>query len=75
MFHLVGLEGVWPEIEKHEQIIALSTGGDSKKSLELIIEDIAQALGKDEREDELLILRRILCTTNAAGGVPDPALK
>ena len=44
-------------------------GGDA---IQLIIEDIAEALGEDEREDEVLVFRRVLRTTDGAGGVPDP---
>ena len=44
-------------------------GGDA---VQLVIEDIAEALGEDEREDEVLVFRRVLRATDGTGGVPDP---
>jgi hypothetical protein len=44
-------------------------GGDA---VQLIIEDVAEALGENEGEDVVLVFRRVLCAANGAGGVPDP---
>ena len=41
-------------------------------AVQLVIEDIAESLGKDEREDEVLELRRLLRAPDAASGVPNP---
>ena len=44
-------------------------------AIQLVIEDIAQALGEDEREDVVLELGRILRAANGTGGVPDPGFE
>jgi hypothetical protein len=44
-------------------------------TVQLIVKNIAEAFGKDKREDELLIFRRILGPTNGTGSVPDPAFQ
>ena len=44
-------------------------------AVQLVIEYVAEPLGKDEREDEFLVLRSVLRTTDRAGGVPNPGLK
>ena len=46
-----------------------------RDAVQLVIEDVAQALGEDEGEDVILVFRRILGTANGAGGVPDPGFK
>ena len=43
-----------------------------RDAVQLVIEDIAEALGKDEREDVVFELGRILRAANGAGSVPDP---
>jgi hypothetical protein len=42
-------------------------------AVQLVIEDVAEALGEDEREDVVLVFRRVLGAADGAGGVPDPA--
>jgi len=44
-------------------------------TVQLIVKNIAEAFGKDEREDELLIFRRILSPADGTGSVPDPAFQ
>ena len=41
-------------------------------AVQLVVEHVAQALGEDEREDEVLVLRRVLRAADGTGGVPDP---
>jgi hypothetical protein len=43
--------------------------------VQLIVENIAEALGENERQDVVLLFRGILCPTNRAGCVPDPGFK
>ena len=43
-------------------------GGDA---VQLVVEDVAEALGEDEREDVVLVFRRVLGPADGAGGVPD----
>ena len=47
-------------------------GGDA---VHLVVEDVAEALGEDEREDEVLVFRCVLGPADGAGGVPDPGLE
>ena len=51
---------------------ARSLFGDT---VQLVIENIAEALGEDEREDVVLELRRILRASNGTSGVPDPGFE
>ena len=44
-------------------------------AVQLVVEDVAEALGEDEREDVVLVLRRILGAADGAGGVPDPGFE
>ena len=44
-------------------------------AVQLVVEDVAEALGEDKREDEFLELRGILRTANRAGGVPNPGFE
>ena len=44
-------------------------------AVQLIIEDVTQALGEDERKDELLVFRRVLGAADRAGGIPDPGFE
>ena len=44
-------------------------------AVQLIIEDIAEALREDEREDVVLVFRCVLRPANGAGGVPDPGFE
>ena len=44
-------------------------------AVQLIVEDVAEALGEDEREDEVLELRRFLRAADGARGVPDPGFE
>jgi hypothetical protein len=44
-------------------------------AVEFVVEDIAEPLGEDEREDEILVFGRILGTADGAGGIPDPSFE
>jgi len=41
-------------------------------AVQLVVEDIAEPLGEDEREDVVLVFRCVLGSTDGASGVPDP---
>lgn len=45
-------------------------GGDAVQLV--VVEDVAEPLGEDERQDEVLELRGFLRSADPAGGVPDP---
>lgn len=44
-------------------------------AVQLVIKDVAKALGENEREDVVLVLRRVLGTTDGTRGVPDPGFE
>ncbi len=44
-------------------------------AVDLVVEHVAEALGEDEREDELLVFRRVLRAADGTGGVPDPGFE
>ena len=44
-------------------------------AVQLVVEDVAQALGEDEREDVVLVFRRVLGAADGAGGIPDPGFE
>ena len=44
-------------------------------AIQLVIEHVAEALGEDEGEDIVFVLRRVLGPANGAGGVPDPGFE
>ena len=44
-------------------------------AVQLVVEDVAQALGEDQREDEVLELGRILRAADAARRIPDPGFE
>src|SRR5439155_8051159 len=46
-----------------------------RDAIQFVIEDIAQAFGEDERENELLVFGRVLRAANGAGGIPNPGFK
>ena len=44
-------------------------------AVQLVVEDIAQPLGEDQREDELLVFRRILRAADGTRRIPDPGFE
>ena len=44
-------------------------------AVQLIVENIAEPLGEDEREDVVLVLGGVLRAADRAGGVPDPGFE
>ena len=44
-------------------------------AIQFVIEDIAEALGENERKDVVLELGRILRAANGTGGIPDPGFE
>jgi hypothetical protein len=44
-------------------------------AVQLVIEDIAEALREDEREDVVLVFRRVLGPADGARGIPDPGFE
>ena len=44
-------------------------------AVELVVEDVAQPFGENQRQDEVLELRRLLRPADAASGVPNPGLE
>ena len=70
------------QVEAHQLVVGLDElegllaradfRGDA---VQLVIEDVAEALGEDERQDEVLVFGCILGPANGAGGVPDPGFE
>ena len=59
-----------------DQVEGLGAGADLLgDAVELVVEDVAEALGEDEREDELLVFGCILGAADGAGGVPNPGFE
>jgi hypothetical protein len=44
-------------------------------AVQFVVEDVAQALGEDEREDVVLVLGRILGPADGTGRIPDPGFE
>lgn len=44
-------------------------------TVQLVIKDIAETLGEDERQDEVLVFRSILGTPDRTGCGPDPGFE
>ena len=44
-------------------------------AIQLVVKDIAQPFREDQRQDILLVLRRILCTANRTRRIPDPGFE
>ncbi len=51
---------------------AAEVGGEA---VDLIVVDVAEALGEDKRKDVLLVFRGILRATNRTGGIPNPCFE
>ena len=47
-------------------------GGDA---VQLVVENVAEALGEDQREDVVLVFRSVLGSPNGTGGIPDPGFE
>ena len=70
------------EVEADELVVGLGElegllartdlGGDA---VQLVVEDVAQPLGEDQRQDVVLVFGSILGAANGAGGVPDPGFE
>lgn len=79
---LLGIVRHEGEVEAHELRVSLHEGegflaradfiGDA---VEFVVEDVAEALGEDEREDVVLVFRRVLGPADGAGRVPDPVFE
>ena len=52
----------------------LAVGMSEALGQQLVIENVAEPLGEDQREDEILELRGLLRPADAARGVPNPGL-
>ena len=79
---VVGVLRLKREVEPHELLVVLhqlerlgSRADLLGYAVQLVVENIAQALGEDKRKDKLLVLRRVLCPANGAGRVPDPGFE
>lgn len=58
------------------QLEGLLTGADFPgDSVHLVIEDITEALRKDEGKDVVLIFRSIFSPSDGGRGIPDPGLE
>ncbi len=44
-------------------------------AVQLVVEDVAETLGEDQRQDVILVFRRVLGAPNGTGGVPDPGFE
>jgi len=70
------------QVEAHQLVVGpgeleglLARADFLRDAVQLVIEDIAQALGEDEREDVVLELGRILRAANGTGCIPDPGFE
>ena len=43
-----------------------------RDAVHFVVEDITQALGEDQRQDVVLVLRRVLRAADGAGCIPQP---
>lgn len=78
---LLGIVRQEREVEADELVIGLgelegllARADFSGYAVQLVVEHIAQALGEDQWQDEILVFGRILGTTDGASSVPDPGL-
>jgi hypothetical protein len=56
-----------------DQLERLGPGADLLRDpIQLVIKDVAKPLRKDQRKNELLVLRRIFRTADRAGRILDP---
>ena len=79
---LLGIVRHQGEVEADELVVGLGElegllaradlGGDA---VQFVVEDVAEALGEDQREDVVLVFRRVLGPADGAGGVPDPGFE
>ena len=76
---LLGIVGDKRKIETNQLVVSprkleclLAQTDLSGNAVQLVVEDIAEALGKNKRENVVLVFRRILGTTNRTGSLPDP---
>jgi hypothetical protein len=46
-----------------------------RNAVQLVVEDVAEALGEDEGEDVVLVFRCVLGPADGAGGIPDPGFE
>lgn len=70
------------QVETHELLVVLHEleclGARTdflRDAVQLVVEDIAQALSEDERENELLVFRGVFRATDGTGGIPDPGFE
>lgn len=68
---IIGVLRFQGQVEAHKLLVVLyqferlGSGADFLgDAVQLIVENIAESLGKDEREDEFLVLWGILCATD-----------
>ncbi len=79
---LLGIVRHEGEVEADELVVSL---GELKgllaradflgDAVQLVVEDVAEALGEDEGEDIVLVFRRVLGPADGAGGVADPGFE
>ena len=79
---LIGVVGLEGQVEADELVVLLDElerlGARADllgDAVQLVIEDVAEPLGEDQREDEVLELRRLLRAADAARGIPDPGFQ
>ena len=76
---LLGIDRHEGKVEANELVVGpgeleglLARADLGCNAVQLVVEDIAEALGEDQREDVVLVFRRVLGSPNRTGGVPDP---
>ena len=61
------------QLHQLERLLARThLGGDA---VQLIVEHVAEPLGEDQRQDVVLVFRRVLGAADRAGGFPDPGFE
>jgi hypothetical protein len=79
---VVGVSGFEGQVKADEFLVVLheleclgARADFLRDAVQFVVEDVAEALGEDEREDELLVLGRILRAADGTGGIPNPGFE
>jgi hypothetical protein len=79
---LLGIVRNEGQVEAHQLVVGLgelegllARADFLRNAVQLVIENVAEALGEDQREDVVLVFRRVLGPADGAGGIPDPGFE